>query len=192
MERPYTPAAGGDSEFYERTTGTQRIFDGKIIGVRRDTVELPDGGESTREVVEHIGGVGVLALDEDNNVLLVRQYRYAVGRELLEIPAGTLQKGEDTAHCAARELKEETGATAGRMRYLGRLAPEPAFCDQYLYLYLAQELSFGEMQLDEDEFLTAFRMPFEQLMAMVMDNQLEDAKTIVAALKAWALLKGNG
>ena len=184
MDQRFQTAVGGDSEFYERPLESELIFNGRIIRVRNDRIRLPDGGESTREVVEHIGGVGILALDDDNNALIVRQYRYAVGKELLEIPAGTLQVGEDPAHCAVRELKEETGATAGRLRFLGKIAPEPAFCDQYLYLYLAEDLTFGKMQLDEDEFLSAHRMPFSELLRRARAGELEDAKTLIAVLQA--------
>ena len=178
---------GEAAEFYEKPLSSTEIYNGKIIRVRRDEVELPGGNQTVREVVSHIGGVGIVALDDQENVLLVRQYRYPVGQELIEIPAGTLTKGEDPMVCGIRELKEETGATAGRFTPLGSILCSPGFCNQRLYLYLAEDLSFGDLKLDEDEFLSGFRMHFEELVERVMSGEIDDCKTVAGVLKAWKL-----
>ncbi len=180
-------SVGEAAEFYEKTLSSAEIYNGKIIHVRRDEVELPGGSHTVREVVSHNGGVGIVALDEEDNVLLVRQYRYPVGQELIEIPAGTLKKGEDPMVCGLRELKEETGATAGRFTSLGSILCSPGFCNQRLYLYLAEDLSFGELKLDDDEFLSGFRMPLTELVERVMSGEIDDCKTVAGVLKVWEL-----
>ena len=147
----------------EKKLSSEKIFDGRILHIRRDTVELPDGAQSTREVVDHPGGVCVLALDDEGRVLLVRQFRYPYEKVLTEIPAGKLEYGEDPEKAALRELREETGAVPGKFRSLGELYPSPGYCGEIIRLYLAQELTFGETALDEDEFLDVERMPFGEL-----------------------------
>ena len=154
----------------------------------RDTVELPDGAQSTREVVDHPGGVCVLALDDEGRVLLVRQFRYPYEKVLTEIPAGKLEYGEDPEKAALRELREETGAVPGKFRSLGELYPSPGYCGEIIRLYLAQELTFGETALDEDEFLDVERMPFGELTELVLQGEIRDAKTIAAVLKTKLLL----
>lgn len=171
----------------ETTLDSERIYDGAIIHVRRDRVLLPNGRTSTREIVEHPGGVGILALDDDGTVLLVRQYRYAFGRTLLEIPAGKREPGEEAFVTARRELREETGATAGSWTPLGQLIASPGCYDEVLHLYLARELHFGDTQPDEDEFLSLERMPLGELYRRCMTGEITDAKTVCAALKAKAM-----
>lgn len=175
-------------ELYEKTLEQVSKFEGRVIHVHVDTVELPNGRTSTREIVNHPGGVGILALDENNNVLVVRQFRYAFGRTLLEIPAGKLEKGEDPYQAAMRELKEETGATCEKLQSLGEIFPTPGYCDEIIRLYLAQHLSWGEMHLDEDEFLTVSRVPFQNLVDQILAGEIRDAKTCAAILKAKLLL----
>lgn len=168
----------------EKTLTSQEIYKGRIIRVRRDEVLLPNGHTSVREVVEHPGGVGILALDRDGAVLLVRQYRYAFGRTLLEIPAGKREKGEAPFVTAQRELKEETGATADEWLPLGSLIASPGCYDEVLHLYLARGLHFGDTHPDDDEFLSLERMPLEELAERCMSGEITDAKTVCAALKA--------
>ena len=173
----------------EKTLTSEKIFDGKILHIRRDTVRLPNGQEAFREVADHPGGVCVVALDEQNRVLLVRQFRYPYKKLLREIPAGKLEYGEDPREAAIRELREETGAAAGKFESLGELYPSPGYCGEIIHMYLARDLSFGETDLDEDEFLTLERAPFAQLVQEVMGGEIKDAKTMAAVLKTKVLLE---
>lgn len=172
----------------EKTLASREVYRGRIIRVREDTVLLPNGKEGRREVVEHPGGVGILALDGDD-VLLVRQYRYAFSRVLTEIPAGKREPGEEPSVTARRELKEEIGAEAEKWTELGALIASPGCYGETLYLYLAQELTFGATHPDEDEFLDMLRMPFDEAVERCMRGELTDAKTVAALLKAKILLK---
>ena len=170
-------------ELTEKTLSSEKIFDGRILRVRRDTVLLPNGHQSTREVVDHPGGVCVLALDDQERVLVVSQFRYPYGEVLRELPAGKLEYGEDPAQAAIRELREETGAVAGTFQPLGELYPSPGYCGEIIRMYLARDLSFGDTDPDEDEFLGLERVPFSQLVEQVLSGEIKDAKTIAAVLK---------
>ena len=163
---------------------SKEIFNGRVIRVTVDKVQLEDGSTSTREIVEHPGGVGILALEADGTVLLVRQYRYAFGRTLLEIPAGKREPGEEPFVTARRELREETGAIAESWTPLGSLIASPGCYDEVLYLYLAQDLHYGATDPDEDEFLAVERMPLDQLARLCLEGEVTDAKTVCAVLKA--------
>ena len=175
-------------ELTEKTLSSEKIFDGVILHIRRDQVELPGGGRSVREVVDHPGGVCVLALDSQWQALLVSQYRYPYQRVVREVPAGKLEYGEDPCAAALRELREETGAVPGRFRSLGELYPSPGYCGEIIRMYLAQDLTFGETSLDEDEFLNLERIPFQELVDQVLSGKIRDAKTIAVVLKAKLLL----
>ena len=175
-------------ELTEKTISSEEIFSGRILHIRRDTVELPGGGRSFREVVDHPGGVCVLALDDENRVLLVRQFRYPYEKVLTELPAGKLEIGEDPEQAALRELREETGAVPGTFQSLGELYPSPGYCGEIIRMYLARDLTFGEAHLDEDEFLNLERVPFDQLVEQVLSGEIKDAKTIAAVLKGKLLL----
>ena len=174
-------------ELMEKTLSSEEIFDGKILHIRRDAVELPDGRQATREVVDHPGGVCVLALDGEGRALLVRQFRYPYGRVLRELPAGKLEYGEEPEKAALRELREETGAVPGRFRSLGELYPSPGYCGEIIRMYLAEDLRFGEAELDDDEYLDLERVPFSLLAEQVLSGEIRDAKTIAAVLKAKCL-----
>ena len=163
-------------------------FQGKIVSVHVDEVELPNGHTSIREVVDHVDGVTVLPLDENNNVLTVTQYRYVFGRPLLELPAGKLDPGEDPVTGALRELKEETGAIPGEFRSLGRIIPAPGCYGETLHLYLARDLRMEDQALDPDEFLNVERIPFDEMVRRCTDGDIEDAKTVAAVLRAKVLL----
>lgn len=169
-------------ELTEKTLTSREVYRGRILRVREDTVRLPNGKTAEREVAEHPGGVGILALD-GGDVLLVRQYRYAFSRVLTEIPAGKREPGEEPFVTAQRELREEIGATAGKWTELGALIASPGCYGEVLYLYMAQELTFGETHPDEDEFLDVVRMPFDRAVELCMTGELTDAKTVVALLK---------
>jgi len=173
---------------YEKTLTSEKIFEGKILHIRRDTALLPNGQEAIREVADHPGGVCVMALDEQKRALVVRQFRYPYMKILRELPAGKLEYGEDPRDAAIRELREETGATAERFVSLGELYPSPGYCNEIIRMYLAQDLHFGEIDRDEDEFLTLERVPFDELVAEVISGRIKDAKTIAATLKTKLLL----
>ena len=173
----------------EKTIDREDIFQGKVVQVHRDKVSLPNGKTSYREVVEHPGGVGILAMDERNCVPMVTQYRYVFKRKMLEIPAGKREAGEDPFATAIRELKEEVGATAKEWVPMGKLLASPGCYGEELYLFLARGLTFGETHFDEDEFLEIERIPFDDLLHRCLDGEIEDAKTVAAVLKAKLLLK---
>ena len=170
----------------------KEIFDGHVIHVVCDTVTLPDGKSATREVCLHVGAVCIIPLLSDGTVLMERQFRYPHGRVFLEIPAGKLNfAGENPLEAAKRELREETGAIAGKYTYLGEMIPSPAVLGEKIQMYLAEDLTFAEQELDEDEFLEVEKIPLEELYRMVMDGEIADAKTQIAILKAANMLGIN-
>lgn len=171
----------------EKKISSRLIYDGRILRLHVDTVELPNGAQALREVADHPGGVAIVAIDRDDNVLTVRQYRYAFSRVLEEIPAGKLERGEDPREAALRELKEETGATPERFIELGSLIPSPGAYGEVLHLYLAEGLSMGETSPDEDEFLDVCKTPFDEMVRRVAEGELTDAKTVAGILKVYAL-----
>ena len=172
------------ADLKETTLTRKDVFQGRILGVHVDTVRLPTGATSTREVVEHVDGVAILPLDERNNVLTVTQYRYVFGKTLLEIPAGKLDPGEDPVTGALRELKEETGAVPDTFLPLGRILPSPGCYTETLHLFLARGLHMEEQSLDPDEFLELERIPFSEMVHRCLTGEIEDAKTVAAVLKA--------
>ena len=179
-------------DYTEQTLTCEEKYRGHIIYVHRDVIRLPDGNEAFREIVEHSGGVAVIPVDADGNAWCVRQYRYAFARHMLEVPAGKLETGEEPLECAMRELSEETGFTAAEFVDLGELYPSPGYCRETLYLYLALGLTPGKAHLDEGEFLDVECHPLKELAEMVMHNELPDAKTAMAVLKAKLYLEERG
>ncbi len=175
----------------EKTLSSEQVFDGKVVKLFVDKAELEDGQAVTREVIRHPGGVCVVPLDEDGNVLFVKQFRYPHGRVLTEIPAGKLEWGEDHHACGLRELKEETGCTCDEYVYLGSLLPTPAYCSEVIHMYLARGLHYGEQKLDTDEFLDVEKIPLEKAVEMIMNNEIGDAKTQLAILKAKVYLSSH-
>ncbi len=173
----------------EKTVKTEEIFQGKIIKLRRDTVELPNGNFATREVVEHPGGVAIVALTDDGEVYVENQYRHPFERIIMEIPAGKLDPGEDPLECGKRELHEETGLKAEKYDYLGAFMVSPGFCREWIHIYLARGLSQGDAKLDPDEFLEVKTIPLDTLLDMIMDGKVEDGKTVIGILKANELLR---
>lgn len=174
----------------EKTTGSEKAYQGKVFYVTRDTAELEDGKEVQRDVVHHSGGVCVVPLTEKGTVLMVKQFRYPMQQVTLEIPAGKLEAGEDPADCGRRELREEAGRSCGKYTPLGKLFPTPAYDTEVIHMYLAQELSAPEAQdLDDGEFLDVTELPLEQAVQMVMDGEIPDAKTQIALLKTYVLLQ---
>lgn len=171
----------------EETMAQEYKYKGRIINLRVDDIRLPNGNPAKREVVEHPGGVCVAALTDNMEILMVRQFRYPYGEVVLEVPAGKREKGEDPLICGKRELKEETGATAAHYRFMGELYPSPGYCGEIIYLYLATDLTFADMDPDEDEFLEPERIPLQTLVEMVLKGEIKDAKTQALILKIEAL-----
>ena len=176
-------------ELAEKTLESKTIFDGKIIKVQVDQALLPDGHQALREVCRHPGGVAVLALTEEGTVYLVRQFRYPLGEELLELPAGKLEYGEDPFLAGQRELSEETGLEARAWVDLGKIYSSPGFCDEKIHLYFARDLIRKESHLDEEEFLDVETMPLSELVEKCCSGEISDGKTVAAVLKVQALLQ---
>ena len=172
-------------DYVEKTVEKHYVYEGKIIKVRRDDAILPNGEPCIRELVEHSGGASVLYI-EDGKVLLVRQFRYAYGESVYEIPAGKLEYGEDPKAAAARELEEEAGVKAGRLELLFTLNPTPGYTNEKIYIYRAYEGEKVQAHLDEGEFLDAAYIPLERAKEMLANGELKDGKTIVA-LQAYFL-----
>ncbi|NCC87541.1 MAG: NUDIX hydrolase [Clostridia bacterium] len=166
-------------------------FKGKIINLRVDMARLPNGKQATREVVEHPGGVTVAAITKENELVFVRQFRYPYQIEVLEIPAGKLEKGENPFSAGVRELKEETGASAQRYFDLGKFYPTPGYCGEIIYLYAATGLDFSEQNLDEDEFVNVEKIPFATAVEKVVSGEICDGKTQATVLKLDAILRAN-
>ena len=178
-------------ELGEKTLSSELIFDGRLLKLYRDEVELADGGRSAREVVHHPGGAAVVALDGDGCVYLERQFRYPFRKVVMEIPAGKLEEGEDPFDAIRRELKEEIGATALRWASLGHIMPSVGYTDEMLYLYLARDLTFGETHWDRGEFLESFKLPFAEALARAADGRITDGKTVAALFRADRLIRGE-
>jgi len=178
------------SNLTEKQIKREEIYDGAVLHVVKDTIELPNGKQGIREFCLHVGAVCILPLLPDGSVIMERQFRYAHNRVFFEIPAGKLDsKDEDPLEAAKRELREETGATAGKITFLGELDTSPALLDEKIHMYLAEDLTFGDRDLDDDEFLDVERVPLADLYQMVMKGEIKDAKTQIAVLKVWELKK---
>lgn len=173
-----------DRHLFEETVSSERIFDGRVVKLYRDEVILENGEKTIREVIKHPGGVCVLPIDGDGNVYMVKQFRYAFGTVLLEAPAGKLEAGENPIDCGIRELKEEVGASADEMMYLGKLYPTVAYDTEIIYMYLARGLHFSNQSLDPEEFLDVVKLPYNEAYKMVLRGELPDAKTQLAILNA--------
>jgi len=160
------------------------VYPGRAFTIRRDTMRLPDGREARLDIVEHIGSVVILPLDENGNILFVRQYRHAAGQELLELPAGTLDEDEEPVACAHREIREETGMAAGRLESLGGFYLAPGYSTEYMHVYLATALQYAPLEADADEFLSVERVPVTEALAMCERGEIPDAKSLAAFLLA--------
>ena len=172
----------------EKTISSKQVFDGCLLKIYKDEVLLPDGNTATREYNKHHGAVCVVPLTKDNEVLMVKQYRYPLRQVMLEIPAGKLEKGETPLENCKRELKEETGADGYSYMTLGSYVGLCAYSDEIVHMYMCRVDDCGEQSLDEDEFLNVEKIPFNKVVEMVLNNQIEDGKTQVAILKAKYLL----
>lgn len=170
-------------ELWEKEVSKEYLFRGKVVTLRHDTVLLPDGTTAKREIIEHSGGVGVLAVDEEDRVYLVTQYRRPYDELVTEIPAGKLEPTEDPEEGAARELLEETGLTAERLTSLGAIYPSPGYCGEIIHIYLAEELKKGTSRPDEGEFLSVSVKPLSEVRELIEKGNIRDAKTVVAVLR---------
>lgn len=173
----------------EKTLKRNEVYAGRIIRVRRDEVLLPGGGHGLREVVEHPGGVAVFAMDDEDRVIMVRQFRYPMGEVVLELPAGKLEPGEDPRDSGLRELAEETGLEPRTFLSMGCSYSSPGILAEKIHLYFAKDLVQGPVHPDDGEFLEVIRVPYDQLMDMVAQGEIKDGKTLAGILKASLLLK---
>ena len=177
----------------EIATSSREIYKGRVVHLFEDEVRLSNGQASRREYIKHVGAVCVIALTDDNQIILERQYRYPFHRVLIEIPAGKLDSpDEDPREAAIRELREETGAVAEQVEYIGDFFGSPAIMGETVRVFLARGLSFGEQELDRDEMLEVFKMPIADAVAEVMAGNIPDGKTQAGILRAYMILKGEG
>ena len=168
-------------EFKEKTVKKEYIYNGKILSVRKDDILLPNGNPAIREVVEHSGGSAIYC-ENDGKILLVKQFRYPYNEELYEIPAGKLNEGETPEQTAIRELEEEGGIKAKKVEKLFEVYPTPAYNNEIIRIFKAQDFTYGKIKLDEDEFLSGEWIEKEEVLKMVNDGRIKDAKTIIAIL----------
>ena len=178
-------------KFEEKCLDSKLIFDGKVLHLYRDDISLPDGKGAFREYCRHIGAVCVIPITDEGEVICVRQYRYPYGEVLLEIPAGKLDfKGEIPDDAVRRELREETGATSGKLTYLGKFYSSPAILDECIHMYMAENLTFGDTDFDDDEFIEVVKIPLVKMVDMVVRGEISDGKTQAAVMKAYHI-RGN-
>ena len=163
---------------------TETLLKGRAFAIRRDTLKTPDGRETKFDIIEHGGSVIIVPLDADGNLIFVRQYRHAAGMDLLELPTGTLEEGEDPAVCAAREIREETGFAAGRIEKIGDFYLAPGYSTEFMHVYLARDLRHDPLEADADEFLSVETIPLAEAIQMAERGEMPDAKSLAALLLA--------
>jgi ADP-ribose pyrophosphatase len=176
---------------HEELLSSRRVYDGRVVSLRVDKISLPSGRVTEREIVEHGGAVGVVAIGDDGDVLLVRQFRSALGAPLLEIPAGTLGEGEEPLACALRELEEETGYSAGQMEKLYAFYSSPGFSNERIWLFLATDLSPGPQRLETDEIIEVVKLPLSTALEMVAEGDVCDGKSILGLIAGHARMSGS-
>ena len=172
-----------DEMLIEKQISSRNVFDGVLLHVYKDEIELPNGNEAVREYIKHQGAVCVVPVTDEMEVIAVKQYRYPIGRVTIEIPAGKLDAGEEPLTAAKRELSEETGVECADIEYIGGLYPSVAYTDEIIHMYVAKNLVFGEAHTDDDEFLNVVKIPLKEFVNMVMDGKIQDSKTMAAILK---------
>ena len=163
---------------------SEALLQGRAFKIRRDTLKTPDGRETKLEIVEHGGSVVLIPVDEENNVLFVRQYRHAAGGDLLELPAGTRNEDEPYEACAAREIREETGMEAGKLQKIGEFYLAPGYSTELMAVFLATGLRENPLQADDDEFLKVEKIPLKEALEMAEHGEMPDAKSLAALLLA--------
>lgn len=177
--------------FEEKTMKSEKIYEGRVLSLRLDTVELPDQKYTKREIVDHPGAVAIIPITEDNKVILVKQFRKAVEESLLEIPAGKLELGEDPVGCAIRELKEETGFACEKIQFLMEFYTSPGFSNEKMHLFLATGLSEGIAEPENDEYIEVVTIDFDELLSMIYNGKISDSKTIIGMIMANNYLKNQ-
>ena len=175
----------------EKTLSSQLIFDGRAVKLRVDTVQMADGRQTTREIVDHSDCIAVVAIDADNNALLVKQFRKPVEKELLEIPAGGINPGEDPEAAVRRELREETGYLPQKLERLGGFYSAPGYCSEYLHLYLATDLIPSQLFAEDTEEISLVRVPMAQILSLIASGSICDAKSIAGLLTYLEYRKGR-
>lgn len=180
-----------DKHLIEDKQSSEYIFNGSLLQVYKDTVVLPNGKIALREYIKHQGAVAVVPVTLKNEIIVVKQYRYPIGRTTIEIPAGKLDKGEEPLIAAKRELSEETGVFGADIESIGNLYPSVAYTDELIYMYMARNLQYGNKHTDEDEFLDVDKIYIEDFIDMILKGEIEDSKTQAAVLKVYTILKMN-
>jgi ADP-ribose pyrophosphatase len=175
----------------EQQISSESVYSGRIVNLRVDKVSLPNGREATREIVEHASAVVLVAIDDDDNALLVRQFRYPVGETLLEAPAGIVEEGETPDDTAQRELQEETGFASRNLRPIGGFWSSPGFTNEFMYAYLAKNLVPSSLDADDDENIQVERIPMSRIPRLIRLGEIQDAKTIAAMLMAIQLFENS-
>lgn len=170
----------------EETVNSEKIFEGTILHIFKDTVKLPNGNLAYREIIRHSGAVCIVAIDENDNVIIERQYRYPFGKVITEIPAGKTESDENPLECAKRELSEETGISATNWEYLGVYYPSVAISDEVIHMYMAKGLIYKQNHPDCDEFLEVDKVHIAKLVDMILNGEIADGKTQTAVLKVWS------
>ena len=177
-----------DEMLKEKKISSEEIFNGRLLHVFNDVIELPNGKKSTREYIKHQGAVAVVPVTDENEIIAVRQYRYPIDRITVEIPAGKLDKGEKPLDAAFRELSEETGITDADISYIGGLYPSVAYTDEIIHMYMAKNLKYGMAHTDDDEFLEVIKIPIDEFVEKIIGGEIMDSKTQAAVLKASLIL----
>lgn len=178
------PAKTDEKDGHLRETLVRKnvVFKGRMVDFRADEIRLPNGQPALREYMDHPGAVGIVPFADRDTIVLVRQYRFPVGEVTLELPAGKLDHGESVLECTRRELQEETGYTAGKLTHLIDYWPTPAFANEVLHLFVAEDLVAGREDPDEDEFLEVVQMPFDKAVSLVRSGKIKDSKTVIGIL----------
>ena len=176
----------------EQMVDSERVFEGRIVSVRKDNVVLADGRPASREVVEHNPSVVIVPIDSEGNAVMVRQYRYPAEQSLLEAPAGVIEEGENPDECAMRELQEEIGFTCRNLRALGGFWMSPGYCTEFMYAYIAKDLVPSSLDADDDEDIEVERVPMSRVSKLIRLGEIQDAKTIAALLMAIHLFDEGG
>ncbi|MFA9396874.1 MAG: NUDIX hydrolase [Clostridiaceae bacterium] len=167
-------------KYYEKTINENIIYDGKVVRLKLQEVEIQNGMRAKREIINHPGGVAILAYKDEDTILMVEQYRKPFDRLMIELPAGKLEYGEDIEICGRRELEEETGYKANNFKYLGSVVSSPGFCDEKIHLFKASDLVKGSIGGDEDEFINVLEIKKHKVLEMIKSGEITDAKTICA------------